>query len=88
MKSPSRDATRRASVASAIMLLSPLCFPGAQASDLTVINHSSAILNMYNNDGCIHNIGCHERPIGHFIVSNILEDIGNTIIGNQSKTFV
>ena len=75
-----RKRERRTSVASdaitAIMLISvyqqsqsPLWFPGAQASDLTVIQHSNAIINMYNNDACIHNIGCHERPIGHFIVS-------------------
>ena len=84
MESRARDVpkrTRRTSVASdavtAIMLLSvyqqsqsPLCFPGAQASDLTVIQHSNAIINMYNNGGCIHNIGCHERSIGHFIVSS------------------
>ena len=75
-----RKRERRTSVASdaitAIVLISvyqqsqsPLWFPGAQASDLTVIQHSNAIINMYNNDACIHNIGCHERPIGHFIVS-------------------
>ena len=75
-----RRRERTTSVASdaitAIMLISvyqqsqaPLWFPGAQASDLTVIQHSNAIINMYNNDACIHNIGCHERPIGHFIVS-------------------
>ena len=81
MKAQSRDATRRSSVASdaiaAIMLLSvyqqsqsPLFFPGVQASDLTVIHDSNNIINMYNHDtSCIHNIGCHERPVGHFIVS-------------------
>ena len=80
MKAQSRDATRRSSVASdaiaAIMLLSvyqqsqsPLFFPGVQATDTNVIHHSNTIINMYNRDTCIHNIGCHERPVGHFIVS-------------------
>ena len=75
-----RRRERRTSVASdaitAIMLISvyqqsqsPHWFPGAQASDLTVIQHSNAIINMYNNDACIHNIGCHEPSIGYFIVS-------------------
>ena len=77
-----RRRERRTSVASdaitAIMLISvyqqsqsPHWFPGAQASDLTVIQHSNAIINMYNNDACIHNIGCHERSIGYFMVSKV-----------------
>ena len=84
MKNKSRDGgARRTSLASdaiaAFMLLSvyqqdiknsEMSFSGAEASDLTVVHHGNAILNMYNdNDGCIYNIGCLERPIGHFVVS-------------------
>ena len=82
----SRDGrTRRNSLASdaiaAFMLLSVYqqdiknsrLFSGAEASDLTVVHHGNAILNMYNqNDGCIYNIGCLERPISHAVVSNHL----------------
>ena len=88
MKTKSREGVRRSSLASgavaAFMLLSvsprdvtysSMPFPGAQASDLTAVQHGNAIINRYNNDGCIYNIGCHERPIGHFIVSNDIKDI-------------
>ena len=76
MKAKSSGRTRKTSVVSdavaAFALLtiykevekcSSLFFPGASASDLAVNQHSNAIINMYNNDECIHNIGCHERPV-------------------------
>ena len=87
MKSKSRTGGARRSflasdVIAAIMLLSvyqqdvknsQMSFSGAEASGFTVAHQGNAILNMYNqNDGCIYNIGCLERPIGHFVVSNHL----------------
>jgi hypothetical protein len=87
MKSKSRTCSaRRSSLASdaiaVFMLLSvylhdvknsQMSFSGVEASGFTVAHQGNAILNMYNqNDGCIYNIGCLERPIGHFVVSNHL----------------
>ena len=95
MKAKSSGRTRQTSVVSdavaAFALLtiykevqkcSPLFFPGASASDLAVNQHSNAIINMYNNDECIHNIGCHERPV------HILLDVSKPyIITNLQLTF-
>ena len=95
MKAKSSGRTRKTSVVSdavaAFALLtiykevekcSSLFFPGASASDLAVNQHSNAIINMYNNDECIHNIGCHERPV------HILLDVSKPyIITNFQLTF-
>ena len=79
----SRDTTRRSSLSSdavkAFVLLfvfqldgkkSLINFPVAQASDLPVNQH---VINLYNNDACIHNYGCHERPV------HILLDVSTSI---------
>ena len=103
MKAKSSGRTRQTSVVSdavaAFALLtiykevqkcSPLFFPGVSASDLAVNQHSNAIINMYNNDECIHNIGCHERPVHilldvskPYIITNFqltLDDFNFTIV--------
>ena len=79
MKSKSGDAGRRTFFASDLLAAFVLlCFyqqnvkGGVQASDLIVTQHSNAIISMYNNDACIRNIGCHERPLHILLDVSIL----------------
>ena len=42
---------------------STLSFPGAIASDLSVNQHATDIINSYHSVDCVHHIGCLERPV-------------------------
>ena len=42
---------------------STLSFPVAMASDLSVNQHASHVINSYYSVDCVHHIGCLERPV-------------------------
>ena len=42
---------------------STLSFSGAMASDLSVNQHATHVINSYYSVDCVHHIGCLERPV-------------------------
>ena len=42
---------------------STLSFPGAMASDLSVNQHATHVINSYYSVDCVHHIGCLEIPV-------------------------